>query len=612
MPRDPRHGARPHRPLLPVCLLTFAFCLSSDAGTLRTIDGQTYDGVLKLDTTGHVVVTPTTGPSPAPVPLADVLYADLRAPERPPTPTPPRAAVNPSAQPSNGALPAGWRTAAVGTLADPPYAKFHDATFSLKSAGATVGGTRDAFCFAHQPAGDDVDLVARLHDTRSQQVVAGLTIRAGLAADAPHVSLLYFGDDVRFLRRPRPGRAAEGGPVGGHVNLPIWMRLTRRGDTVATFLSKDGQNWERVGEATYTPAPDTPVSVGLAAFGPGEQLTGAHFDKVRLTSNTPREDAAPAAATITPSPSAGIAVPLRPASLKRGLMLRSGTLLAGADVTRADDGSVTYVKDGHPQTLSLVNVARILFRDLTPQAATRIPAAASGVLLKEGDFVEGEFKGLRDGRVSLSSVLFGLSKFDARDKVAAVAINPPEPGRPDTVVRTSDGSTYAARRVSVEKDRLLIEDPVAGPLTVNRADVSELSIGAGRLEPLADRAAATVDPAASLSLIGPGSATAGIPCERALAIPCGATATWTLDGKFRTFTVTMGVPATVLPTAPVRFVILGDGKEVFRSPPRTSLNEPLSASVNIKGARSLTLKAESTAPRSIPTPTLWADPALIQ
>src|SRR3954464_10723970 len=133
------------------------------AGTLRTLDGQSYEGVLKLEPTGHVSIVPAAGPAPAPVALDDILYADFRTPEAPkPTARPPQPAARTT---DAGGLPAGWRTVAVGTLAEPPYVKFNGGNFSMKSAGGEVGGTRDACTFLSQPVGPDADLVACLKDT---------------------------------------------------------------------------------------------------------------------------------------------------------------------------------------------------------------------------------------------------------------------------------------------------------------------------------------------------------------------------------------------------------------------------------------------------------------
>ncbi|HEY7117398.1 MAG TPA: NPCBM/NEW2 domain-containing protein [Tepidisphaeraceae bacterium] len=601
--------------------MPFAFCLPAHAGTLRTLDGKTYEGELKLEQDGKISIIPTHGPKPpAPIDLADVLYAGFRNPE------PPRIIAGPAAtRTENGQLPTPWRASDVGELQTKGSARYREPIFSVKSAGATVGGTHDAFCFVHQSAGGegDADLVARVRDTENQQVAAGLMIRSSVEPDAACVSLFYFGDDVRLLKRARSGQAMDGGPVGGHVNLPIWMRLTRHANTVTAYLSRDGKDWEQVGNESVA-ALDANALAGLAVCGREGRPSGAHFDNVRRISIAP---ATHAAAHENGSISA---TPVAPASLKPGLMLRSGTLLAGAQIERADDGggaaaaAVRFARGGRTQTLPLANVARIIFRELSPDAVARLPEKRTGVLLKEGDFVEGEFKGLGGGRVQLSSVLFGLARFDVRDKAAAVLINDLEPGaRPQTVLRTTDGSIYVAKAISFDKDRLLIDDDaIATPLAINRWDVVEISAGAGRLEPLAAIKPAKVesidarDERECLFIGSTGTglppALAGVPCERAITLTAGASATWDLSGRYRTLTFKCGVPTGVLPTAPVRFVVLADGKELFKSSTRSSLSDPLAGSLSIKGVRLLTLRTESTVPDPIPIPGVWGDVSLVK
>jgi len=209
-------------------------------------------------------------------------------------------------------------------------------------------------------------------------------------------------------------------------------------------------------------------------------------------------------------------------------------------------------------------------------------------------------------------VVFGLTKFDVRTKVAALVINDPDPQRAEAIVRTIDGSTYAAKRMGIEKNRVSIEDPVAGALNVDRADVAEILIGPGRTEPLAGVRPSRVEPVVDVLSMNPGGVLGGVPAQGGIALTAGGAATWRLDGKYRALTLTCGVPAGVLPTVPVRFVVVGDGKDLFRTSPRTSLSDPLAASLNVIGVKSLTLRVESTAPDPLPVRGVWGEAALIK
>jgi hypothetical protein len=485
------------------------------------------------------------------------------------------------------------------------YARYNNAIFSIKSAGGDIGKRADAFCMVHQPISADADLVARLMDVGEEKKVgAGLMLRCGRDASAAYAGIFYVAGDLRFFKRDRPGESSDGGSVGTKIRLPLWLRLSRRGDLVAAMSSKDGTHWDQLVSDSLPAAPaaaEGSVQLGLAVCGRDEaRLLGSHFDNVRLSvASTP------------------VAAPAVPTSLKEGILLRNGTLLAGAQIAQADDGKIRFTKaDRRDALLALGDVSRVLFRELPVEALAKIPPKRSGVLLKEGDFVEGEFKGIKDGRLLISSVLFGLAKFDMRDKAVALIVNDPEPARAATVVRTSDGSTYMADAIAVEKDRVTLDDALAGKFTLARSEIAELSAGAARLEPLAAVRPSHVEapPGEGLSFdataAGRPVALAGAPCERPLALTAGAAASWELAGKYRLFTFRAGVPTGILPTAAVRFIVLADGKELYRSPPRTSSDEPITSSVPLSGAHTLTLKIESTTTPALPTPAVWADASL--
>lgn len=310
-----------------------------------------------------------------------------------------------------------------------------------------------------------------------------------------------------------------------------------------------------------------------------------------------------------------------PITLKEGLTLRSGTILAGAQIEKADDGTLTYIKSGRRETVSLVNVARIIFREIGPDLIARIPENRTGVLLREGDFVEGEFRNYSRGRIELSSVLFGLANFDIRDKAVALILGDIEPPRAQILIRTHDGSLYPAKSVTPDQDTLIIEDSLGVKFSINRTEVAALSAGQSRMESLADLKPVKVEPApkdapAALTINATGTGLpmnlAGTLCSKGVTLTAGASATWNLEGKYRTLTFKCGVPQGVLATAPVRFIVTADGKELYKSHPRTSLDQPLSASLSIKDAKSLTLKVESPAGDLIATPGLWGDVGLVR
>ena len=582
---------------LPLCIV-FAFFLPSAfillpcfSGTVRTLDGKTYDGEVKLEQAGQLTVTGSKAGKPLKFELSEVLQATFGADT-------PKIAV---AQPGNGSLLAPWQALDVGKLKEKSAVRYTDEDLSIKSAGGNVGGTEDAFCFIAQPIAGDVDVVAKFTTASNNDVAEGVMIRTGAEPDAAYAGLFYQAGGLRFMKRSHGGEATDSTTVGGKTALPIWLRLSRRSNAVTAFYSRDGNNWEHVtGEAAVS---GSGTLAGLAVCGRGNALQGGHATNVKLTSLVPG------------------AIVVAPTSLKEGLMLRSGTLLAGAQIENAGDGKVTFNKGGRRETVLLINVARIVFREIGPDLIAKIPEKRTGVLLREGDFVEGEFRGLARGRVQLSSVLFGLAYFETRDKAAALVLGDIDPSRPEMVIRTRDGSSYVAKSVTPDKDLLVIEDPLGGRFSMNRWDVVELSAGGGRMESLTQIKPAKVEPSGkeapggfwvNSTGVGLPMTLAGAVCEKGVTLSAGTSATWDLAGNYRALTFKCGVPQGVLATAPVRFIVLADGKELYKSRPRTSLDEALVASVSVKDAKTLTLKVESTGGEAVTTPGLWGDIGLVK
>jgi regulation of enolase protein 1 (concanavalin A-like superfamily) len=588
-----------------------SFSVPAFAGTVRTLDGNTYTGDVRLDTGGLLVITPADGSGIKKLDLDQVLHATVGK-----TPSLETAvtAGSKTAAPyhtENSQIPAPWTATDIGALSEKGYAKFTNEgqVFSIKSAGGNIGAADDdAFCFVNQPVTGDFDLLARITSVADPKVTAGLMLRAGPEPGATYAAIFYVAGDSRFFKRTRTNQATQAGTVGAARSpLPLTMRLTRRADTISAAWSRDGATWQSLGSETLPMRPG--ALAGLACCGRGKQLLGAHVTSLRLT--------ALAAASAAPE-----VEPTAPQSIKEGLTFRSGTHLAAAQIDKADDTTLHFIKGDRRDTISLASVARIVYRELTPEMAAKIPEQRTGVLLKEGDFVEGAFKGLQKGRIELSSVLFGLAKFEPREKAVALIVNDLDAStRPKLIVRTRDGSAYVAKNYAPEKDALIIQDPLAGQFTINRWDVAEISAGPGRLESLTLLKPEKIDPptrdnSPSLSIDSTGLGLpmtlsgAGAPCQHGLTLTAGATASWNLAKEYRTFTFKCGVPQGILPTAPIRFIVLADGKELYKSPPRTSLDDPVSTSLSVKGIATLTLKVESVA--TLPTPGLWADPALVK
>jgi hypothetical protein len=153
-----------------------------------------------------------------------------------------------------------------------------------------------------------------------------------------------------------------------------------------------------------------------------------------------------------------------------GLVLKSGTLLAG----KAKELDETILKfepvGGAEEPLSALNIARVQFRSMSPQLAARIASAVPGVLLVNGDFIEGECRKFSKGRVTISSVIFGLRSFDVGSEAVAVVLRPFQSAA-KFVVRTNTGSALFAEDVYLEEATLALNEPILGTMKLKSAEL---------------------------------------------------------------------------------------------------------------------------------------------
>ncbi|MCU0791728.1 MAG: autotransporter-associated beta strand repeat-containing protein [Opitutaceae bacterium] len=145
-------------------------------------------------------------------------------------------------------------------------------TYVVSGGGANIGGSNDAFHYAHRTTDADgnCEIVARIaavHQTTGNSKV-GVMIRASSDANASNVFLGLTADGwLNFHVRNVVGGSTThvtGSPKAS-LRPPLWVKLVRSGDTYSAFYSSDGANWNGGGisPATVTGIPAQAL-VGLA------------------------------------------------------------------------------------------------------------------------------------------------------------------------------------------------------------------------------------------------------------------------------------------------------------------------------------------------------------
>jgi hypothetical protein len=121
---------------------------------------------------------------------------------------------------------------------------------------------------------------------------AGIMIRETLDANSVMVLSTFHTNDTTALQsRDEVDAQAIQSTVGLNVELPIWLKLTREGDTFTGERSSDGVNWEPIGADPNTPntvdvtLPNS-VYIGLAVCSHvDDTLAAATFYGAETTGN---------------------------------------------------------------------------------------------------------------------------------------------------------------------------------------------------------------------------------------------------------------------------------------------------------------------------------------
>ena len=158
-----------------------------------------------------------------------------------------------------------------------------------------------------------------------------------------------------------------------------------------------------------------------------------------------------------------------------GVFSWGGSRVAAA-VTTADDSAVRFEEGSFPARMSTVNVARIVLKPVPERYRARLAAQRKGVLLTNGDFIEGELQELKTDWLTLNSVLFGIKVYGRGEVIALVlgkiADKPPRSAKFE--LRLEDGSLLFARRFKLVKGSVEVDDPTVGKVSVPLAELEAL------------------------------------------------------------------------------------------------------------------------------------------
>lgn len=560
--------------------------VTARGGTVQTADGRVIQGAITF-ANGRIHIQPPIGPAEQ-IDPADLL---LLTTDTDPTIAQPR-----------DALPLPWTSTDIGKVGLNGQATHQNGTFHISGAGADIWETEDSFQFVHQPAGGRIELTARVLSMQNTHphAKAGVMVRDVLNPTSRF---------VMFLVKPTGELALEYRSSGNaelvkreKVDLPVWLRLQRDGNRWQALHSADGKSWIPFAELD---AAMTPGHAGLAVLSHDtSRLCIARFDHVDLKSSG--------------SSGARRSVVDR-VMVPAGIELRDGRRIVGQVGAMSREAVRIKLAGAQEEvTIPLPQVARVMFEPMTWEMTHNLLDGRNGVLMKTGDFLEGEVSILSQRNARVSSILYGL-RMVAREQAAMLVLNQSDPADAPVVLQMADGSIWKTDRLRIEGDRMVVEDDIAGVMRLESRHFQTIRAMKDRtasllaIEPSISQRNGVIGRAMAIgrSVTGYPLSLRNQPIETGLSSAGNAELNFTLDRPYRALICTSGVAAEMSPLLRGELVILGDGRELYRSPPMTAADPARQIGVPLKGVRTLTLVIQPSGDHPIAPAAIWADPRLV-
>jgi len=95
------------------------------------------------------------------------------------------------------------------------------------------------------------------------------------------------------------------------------------------------------------------------------------------------------------------------------------------------------------------------------------------VLLKSGDFVEGDFQSIRNGEIDISSVVLGPKKVSVNQAVAVI-LRQARPVAAKYEVTTHNGGLYRAAALRLQNDAVSTADSAMGSIIIPVEQIREI------------------------------------------------------------------------------------------------------------------------------------------
>ena len=187
-------------------------------------------------------------------------------------------------------LPSPWVQADIGT-GPAGLSAYAASKFNIESLGSDISGGSDNFRFVFQTLNGDGSIVAKIDQSNKANWSSkvGLMIRESLqpgSAQSMIAKIPLSGVFSQQRNSTNAGMIANSNPsLNGalHIyNLHNWLKITRTGNEITMFCSRDKTNWVEISRETLSLG--TSVYIGMCVTGAfGNYASKAVFDSVSVT-----------------------------------------------------------------------------------------------------------------------------------------------------------------------------------------------------------------------------------------------------------------------------------------------------------------------------------------
>ena len=189
--------------------------------------------------------------------------------------------------PVNASLPSLWVDNDIDNATPAGSASYAGGVFTVKGGGNDIWGTNysvlDQSHYVSQPLTGDGSIVARVtaQSNSSAWAKSGIMIKQSNTADAPY-ALLAVTPSNGIVFQSNFNNSVSG---GASSTLPVWLKLTRTGNTITAYTSPDGNTWTQVGSTSLTLTNPATVGLVVSSHNSGTANTTT-FDNVTVSTGT--------------------------------------------------------------------------------------------------------------------------------------------------------------------------------------------------------------------------------------------------------------------------------------------------------------------------------------